>query len=149
MKNFEDKLSESAQRLAYEDNKNLRVPQNPLGQKPSYWGWVATPAAAVAGIVLGMSMNSIVGDGSDVQLVQTTDTVEVVRPVHDTLYLTQVVEKERIVERPVYIQKNADSIENFTISEQGEKPSSTLQDDSLPCTSIQCDGINYALLTLK
>ena len=149
MKNFEDKLSESAQRLAYEDNKNLRVPQNPLGQKPSYWGWVATPAAAVAGIVLGMSVNSIVDDGSDVQLVQTTDTVEVVRPVHDTLYLTQVVEKERIVERPVYIQKNADSIEKIQVSEQAESMSSPQQDDSLPCTSIQCDGINYALLTLK
>lgn len=149
MKNFEDKLSESARRLAYEDNKNLRVPQNPLGQKPSYWGWVATPAAAVAGIVLGMSMNSIVGDGSDVQLVQTTDTVEVVRPVHDTLYLTQVVEKERIVERPVYIHKNADSIEKIQVSEQAESMSSPQQDDSLPCTSIQCDGINYALLTLK
>ena len=149
MKNFKDKLSESAQRLAYEDNKNLRVPQNPLGGKSSYWGWVATPAAAVAGIVLGMSMNSIVGDGSDVQLVQTTDTVEVVQPVHDTLYLTQVVERERIVERPVYIHKNADSIENLSVSEQSEKPSSTQQDDSLPCTSIQCDGINYALLTLK
>ena len=149
MKNFEDKLSESAQRLAYEDNKNLRVPQNPLGQKPSYWGWVATPAAAVAGIVLGMSVNSIVGDGSDVQLVQTTDTVEVVRPVHDTLYLTQVVEKERIVERPVYIHKNADSIEKIQVSEQAESMSPPQQDDSLPCTSIQCDGINYALLTLK
>ena len=149
MKNFEDKLSESAQRLAYEDNKNLRVPQNPLGQKASYWGWVASPAAAVAGIVLGMSMNSIVDDGSDVQLVQTTDTVEVVRPVHDTLYLTQVVEKERIVERPVYIHKNADSIEKIQVSEQAESMSSPQQDDSLPCTSIQCDGINYALLTLK
>jgi len=149
MKNFEDKLSESAQRLASEDNKNLRVPQNPLGQKPSYWGWVASPAAAVAGIVLGMSMNSIVGDGSDVQLVQTTDTVEVVQPVHDTLYLTKVVEKERIVERPVYIQKNADSIEKIQVSEQAESMSSPQQDDSLPCTSIQCDGINYALLTLK
>ena len=149
MKNFEDKLSESAQRLAYEDNKNLRVPQNPLGQKPSYWGWVASPAAAVAGIVLGMSMNSIVGDGAAVQLVQTTDTGEVVRPVHDTLYLTQVVEKERIVERPVYIHKNADSIEKIQVSEQAESMSSPQQDDSLPCTSIQCDGINYALLTLK
>ena len=149
MKNFEDKLSESARRLASEDNKNLRVPQNPLGQKPSYWGWVATPAAAVAGIVLGMSVNSIVGDGSAVQLVQTTDTVEVVQPVHDTLYLTQVVEKERIVERPVYIQKNADSIEKIQVSEQAESMSSPQQDDSLPCTSIQCDGINYALLTLK
>lgn len=149
MKNFEDKLSGSAQRLASEDNKNLRVPQNPLGQKPSYWGWVATPAAAVAGIVLGMSVNSIVDDGSTVQLVQTTDTVEVVQPVHDTLYLTQVVEKERIVERPVYIQKNADSIEKIQVSEQAESMSSPQQDDSLPCTSIQCDGINYALLTLK
>ena len=149
MKNFEDKLSESAHRLASEDNKNLRVPQNPLGQKPSYWGWVASPAAAVAGIVLGMSMNSIVGDGSDVQLVQTTDTVEVVQPVRDTLYLTQVVEKERIVERPVYIHKNADSIEKIQVSEQAESMSSPQQDDSLPCTSIQCDGINYALLTLK
>ena len=149
MKNFEDKLSESAQRIASEDNKNLRVPQNPLGQKASYWGWVATPAAAIAGIVLGMSVNSIVGDGSDVQLVQTTDTFEVVRPVHDTLYLTQVVEKERIVERPVYIQKNADSIEKIQVSEQAESMSSPQQDDSLPCTSIQCDGINYALLTLK
>lgn len=149
MKNFEDKLSGSAQRLAYEDNKNLRVPQNPLGQKPSYWGWVASPAAAVAGIVLGMSMNSIVDDGSAVQLVQTTDTVEVVRPVHDTLYLTKVVEKERIVERPVYIHKNADSIEKIQVSEQAESMSSPQQDDSLPCTSIQCDGINYALLTLK
>ena len=149
MKNFEDKLSESAQRLAYKDNQKLRVPQNPLGQKPSYWGWVASPAAAVAGIVLGMSMNSIVDDGSDVQLVQTTDTVEVVRPVHDTLYLTQVVEKERIVERPVYIHKNADSIEKIQVSEQAESMSSPQQDDSLPCTSIQCDGINYALLTLK
>ena len=149
MKNFEDKLSESAQRIASEDNKNLRVPQNPLGQKAFYWGWVATPAAAVAGIVLGMSVNSIVDDGSDVQLVQTTDTVEVVQPVHDTLYLTQVVEKERIVERPVYIQKNADSIEKIQVSEQAESMSSPQQDDSLPCTSIQCDGINYALLTLK
>lgn len=149
MTNFENKLGKSTKRLAHEDNKRLRVPQNPLGQKPSYWGWVATPAAAVAGIVLGMSMNSIVGNGSDVQLVQTTDTVEVVQPVHDTLYLTQVVEKERIVERPVYIQKNADSIEKIQVSEQAESMSSPQQDDSLPCTSIQCDGINYALLTLK
>ena len=72
-----------------------------------------------------------------------------VRPVHDTLYLTQVVEKERIVERPVYIQKNADSIENSLASEQSEKPSLTEEEDTPPCTSIQCDGINYALLTLR
>ncbi|MBR6142081.1 MAG: hypothetical protein IKQ37_10030 [Bacteroidaceae bacterium] len=131
---FEDKLSTSAKQLASEDNKRLRVPANPLSQKASYWGWVATPAAAVAGIVLGMSLDAFVGDKPSVRFVQTTDTVEVVRPVHDTLYLTQVVEKERIVERPVYVRQTVDTIE---------------QEDTLACTSIQCDGINYALLTLK
>ena len=131
---FEDKLSTSAKQLASEDNKRLRVPANPLSQKASYWGWVATPAAAVAGIVLGMSLDAFVGDKPSVRFVQTTDTVEVVRPVHDTLYLTQVVEKERIVERPIYVRQTVDTIE---------------QEDTLACTSIQCDGINYALLTLK
>ena len=53
MTNFEDKLTKSAQNLAFEDNKNLHVPTNPLGQKASYWGWVATPAAAVAGTYPG------------------------------------------------------------------------------------------------
>jgi hypothetical protein len=149
MKNFEDRLTKSAQNLAFEDNRRMHVPSNPLGKKASYWGWVATPAAAVVGIVLGMSLNSIVNEDSSVQFVQTTDTVEVVRPVHDTLYLTQVVEKERIVERPVYIQKNADSIENSLASEQSEKPSLSEEEDTPPCTSIQCDGINYALLTLR
>ena len=149
MKNFEDRLTKSAQNLAFEDNRRMHVPSNPLGKKASYWGWVATPAAAVVGIVLGMSLNSIVNEDSSVQFVQTTDTVEVVRPVHDTLYLTQVVEKERIVERPVYIQKNADSIENSLASEQSEKPSLPEEEDTPPCTSIQCDGINYALLTLR
>ena len=149
MKNFEDRLTKSAQNLAFEDNRRMHVPSNPLGKKASYWGWVATPAAAVVGIVLGMSLNSIVNEDSSVQLVQTTDTVEVVRPVHDTLYLTQVVEKERIVERPVYIQKNADSIEAQLASEQSENSSEQEQDDTPPCTSIQCDGINYALLTLR
>lgn len=149
MTNFENKLGKSAKRLAHEDNKRLRVPQNPLGGKSSYWGWVATPAAAVAGIVLGMSLNSIVSNGSPVRFVQTTDTVEVVRPVHDTLYLTQVVERERIVERPVYIHKNADSIVENSTSEQSEMPILAEQADTPACTSIQCDGINYALLTLK
>lgn len=149
MKNFENRLTKSAQNLAFEDNRKMRVPKNPLSQKSSYWGWVATPAAAVVGIVLGMSLNSIVNEDPSVQFVQTTDTVEVVRPVHDTLYLTQVVEKERIVERPVFVQKNADSIENLSVSEQSEKPSLTEDEGTPPCTSIQCDGINYALLTLR
>ena len=149
MTNFEDKLRESAKRLASEDNKKLHVPSNPFISKPSYWGWVATPAAAVVGIVLGMSLHVLVDDEPSVQYVQTTDTVQVVRPVHDTLYLTQVVEKERIVEKPVFVRQAADSIGSLLASEQDETPSKSEQDDQSACTSIQCDGINYALLALK
>jgi hypothetical protein len=132
MKNFEDKLRESAQRLVEEDNRKLHLPSNPLSQKAFYWGWVATPAAAVAGVVLGMSLNLFVTDEPAIQYVHNTDTVQVERTIHDTLYLTQVVE----VERPVLAAQSPDSI----IPEQEEIPA---------CTSIQCDGINYALLALK
>ena len=132
MKNFEDKLRASAQRLAEEDNRKLHLPSNPLSRKAFYWGWVATPAAAVAGVVLGMSLNLFVADEPTIQYVHATDTVQVERTIHDTLYLTQVVE----VERPVLAAQSPDSI----IPEQEETPA---------CTSIQCDGINYALLALK
>ena len=71
MKNFDDRLTKSAQNLAFEDNRRMHVPSNPLGKKASYWGWVATPAAAVVGIVLGMSLNSIVNEDSSVQFVQS------------------------------------------------------------------------------
>ncbi len=79
---FEDKLRESAQRLATRDNQRLHVPNSPLAQKRSYWGWVATPAAAVAGIVLGMSMNLFLAGEPEVRIVENTDTVCIERPHH-------------------------------------------------------------------
>ena len=99
MKTFEDKLQASAQRIAEQDNRKMHVPQNPLTQKKTYWGWVATPAAAVAGLVLGLSMHLFVTSEPDDSLVQSTDTVRIFQPVHDTLYLTQIVEKERVIVR--------------------------------------------------
>ena len=137
MKQFEDKLQASAQRLASQENRSRHVPQNPMQQKRAYWGWVATPAAAVVGLVFGLSLHLFVGNPSDTSLAQFTDTIRIVQPVHDTLYLTQVVEKERIVNK--YIAKpevvKADTKESDSLS--GE------------CTSIQCDGINYAILASK
>ena len=136
-KTFEDKLQASAQRLAQQENRKLHVPQNPMQQKRAYWGWVATPAAAVVGIVFGMSLHQFKGNLPDATLAQLTDTIRIVQPIHDTLYLTQVVEKERIVNK--YIAKpevaKADTRESDSLS--GE------------CTSIQCDGINYAFLGSK
>ena len=136
-KTFEDKLQASAQRLARQEDKNLHVPQNPMQQKRTYWGWVATPAAAVAGIVYGMSMHLFTADNSDTSLAQSTDTIRIFQPVHDTLYLTQVVEKERIVNK--YIVKPE-------VAKADTKESDSLSGE---CTSIQCDGINYAILASK
>ena len=137
MKQFEDKLQASAQRLAHQENRSLQVPQNPMQQKRAYWGWVTTPAAAIVGLVFGLSLHLFVGNHSDTSLAQLTDTIRIVQPVHDTLYLTQVVEKERIVNK--YIAKPE-------VAKADTKESDSLSGE---CTSIQCDGINYAILASK
>ena len=132
---FEDKLRESAQRLATRDNQRLHVPNSPLAQKRSYWGWVATPAAAVAGIVLGMSMNLFLAGEPKVRIVENTDTVCIERPVLDTIYVTQVVEKVKVVEA------------SRQTTERNKRTSE--EEDTAACTSVQCDGINYAVLALN
>ena len=136
MKTFEDKLHESAQRIVSQDNRQMHVPQNPLMQKATYWGWVATPAAAVLGIVLGMSAHLAIDNKPNIKYVHKTDTIHVVRPVHDTLYLTQIVEKEKYIVKQAKVEEN----ESVSMPEEAEVPA---------CTSIQCDGINYSILALN
>lgn len=134
MTQFEDKLRASARRLAIRDNRRLHVPRNPMPQRKTYWGWVATPAAAVAGLVVGMSLHLFVGEGPDESLALPADTVRIFLPVHDTLYLTQVVEKEKVVK--VYAP-----------APQAAKPAATEHNPQPEeCTSILCDGIDYAAL---
>ena len=134
MTTFEDKLHASAQRLAEQDNKRMHVPQNPLSQKRSYWGWIATPAAAVAGLFFGMSMHLFMNNEENDTFAQSSDTIRIFQPVHDTLYLTQIVEKEKIV----YRQKAAEEhVASAPIREESDVPT---------CTSIQCDGIDYSIL---
>lgn len=136
---FEDRLRQSAGRLAAEENQALHVPSNPLAQKRTYWGWVAAPAAAVAGIVLGMSLN-LMGKGEpEVRYVHSTDTIEVVRPVRDTICLTQVVEKVK------YVEKDANARQQTA----GRDQQADAGEDTPACTSVQCDGINYASLALN
>ena len=134
MISFEDKLQASAQRLARQENRNLHVPQNLMQQKRTYWGWVATPAAAVVGLVFGMSLHLFTGNHSDATLAQSTDTIRILQPIHDTLYLTQVVEKERVVYKPLPAQQVTETEAKDSDYQPGQ------------CTSIQCDGINYAIL---
>lgn len=131
---FEDKLHASAQRLAEQENKGLHVPQNPMQQKRTYWGWVATPAAAVVGIIFGMTLPLFMRSEPNTPLAQTTDTIRVIESVRDTLYLTQVVEKEKVVYKALSTQQTAESAPRESDYQPGQ------------CTSIQCDGIDYSIL---
>lgn len=136
---FEDRLRESAKRLSARENQTLHVPTNPIAQKQSYWGWMATPAAAVVGIVLGMSMDLLTGSDPEIRYVQATDTICIERPIHDTLYTTQVVEKVKVITRPVEVP--------LQVTERNKHVAE--EEDTASCTSVQCDGINYAVLALN
>ena len=135
---FEDKLHASAQRLAEQENKSLHVPQNPMQQKRTYWGWIATPAAAVVGLIFGMSLPLFVEKEQssmfNVQCSMNKDTVRVIESVRDTLYLTQVVEKEKVVYKALPARQTAEAAPRDSDYQPGQ------------CTSIQCDGINYSIL---
>lgn len=131
---FEDKLHASAQRLAEQENKSLHVPQNPMQQKRTYWGWIATPAAAVVGLICGMSLPLFMQSEPNTPLAQATDTVRVIESVRDTLYLTQVVEKEKVVYKALPARQTAEAAPRDSDYHPGQ------------CTSIQCDGINYSIL---
>ena len=131
---FEDKLHASAQRLAEQENKDLHVPQNPMQQKRTYWGWIATPAAAVVGIIFGMTLPLLMRSEPTNQLAQSIDTVRVIESVRDTLYLTQVVEKEKVIYKSLPTQQTAESAPRESDYQPGQ------------CTSIQCDGIDYSIL---
>ncbi|MBO4642150.1 MAG: hypothetical protein J5661_04765 [Bacteroidaceae bacterium] len=139
MTTFEDKLQASAQRLAAKENMQLHVPQNPLKQKNTYWGWVATPAATVIGLIFGMSLPLFMGNEKEARYVHLTDTLRIVQPVHDTLYLTQIVERERVIEKRIPVSQDEDSEAESPDCMQEEEEETT-------CTSIQCDGINYSIL---
>ena len=136
MNTFEERLQASARRLKAKDNNRLQVPENPLRQRRSYWGWIATPAAAVAGLIFGLSVPTFLDKEPEIKYVYETDTLCVDRPVHDTLYLTQVVEREKYI-----IKHEADS--------DSTEPAPVQESDSPVCTSVECDGINYSILALN
>ena len=53
---FEDQLTASARRLRRQSEKNISTPATMVvPQKHTrYWGWIATPAAAAVGLLIGL-----------------------------------------------------------------------------------------------
>lgn len=143
MATFEEQLARSAQRISREENKRLRVPQSPMAAgKRTYWGWVATPAAAVIGIVLGMSLPMLVDNVDEqVQLVQVHDTIRVPLHMQDTIFLTKVEERERVVWR--------DRVPALTQPVQENPPAPERSEEAPQCTSVSCDGIDYSMFASR
>lgn len=139
MANFEDIVRESARNSIRMENSRLHVPCNPMQQRRAHWGWVATPVAAVVGVVMGMSLQNI-SDSVDSKLSQVADTIRVTEQHRDTVFLTQI-ERERIVLYDTfYIARPVATDATLQSSTPQAQPDQPL------CTSIQCDGINYSLL---
>ncbi len=90
-KTFESQLSASARRMRKQSESNLSVPETIVipQKRTRYWGWIATPAAAAVGLLIGLfihrpaerqdnitvpvvatdnSGHSIVDDGTDYSL---------------------------------------------------------------------------------
>ena len=135
---FEDRLRDSAKRLMEEENSRLVVPKNPRDKRKLNWGWIATPAAAVVGVLFGMSLpmtNSLEDTGIMAQL---RDTVYVGNETIDTVYITKTIEKQKIVKRVIWkdrVQEHKDIAQTAVIDSL---------DFESECTSIACDGIDYA-----
>ena len=53
---FESQLSASARRLRKQSEKNISIPATMVvpHKHTRYWGWIATPAAAAVGLLIGL-----------------------------------------------------------------------------------------------
>ena len=83
MKDFESQVARAAVRLRDGENGSLSVKPNPRRPRRLSWGWIATPAAAVAGIFIGVEIGRMSGASMPVTA-QVWDTVvehRVVYPV--------------------------------------------------------------------
>ena len=135
---FEDRLRDSAKRLMKEENSRLVVPKNPRGNSKLNWGWIATPAAAVVGILFGMSLPMTKNHENTGMMAQLRDTVYVESDIIDTVYITKTIEKQKIVKRVIWkdrVQEHKDIAQTAVIDSL---------DFESECTSIACDGIDYA-----
>ena len=134
---FEDRLRDSAKRMMEEENGRLVVPKNPRGShKTTHWGWIATPAAAVVGVLFGMSLPMMNNNQEDAGAVaQLRDTIFLENDIIDTVFITKTVVKEKKVR--VYVDRS--DVGDIARNEKNDTFNIETQ-----CTSVACDGIDYA-----
>ena len=140
---FEDRLRDSAKRLMEEENSRLVVPKNPRDKRKLNWGWIATPAAAVVGVLFGMSLPMTNNTENTGAMAQLRDTIFLENDILDTVYITKTIEKQKVVEKVVWKDRVQDQ-QNIAQTEILDS-----LDFESQCTSIACDGIDYAFFRRK
>ena len=140
---FEDRLRDSAKRLMEEENGRLVVPKNPRNNSKLNWGWIATPAAAVVGVLFGMSLPMTNNQENTSMMAQLRDTIFLENDILDTVYITKTIEKQKVVEKVVWKDRVQDQ-QNIAQTEILDS-----LDFESQCTSIACDGIDYAFFRRK
>ena len=146
---FEDRLRDSAKRLMEEENSRLVVPKNPRDNSKLNWGWIATPAAAVVGVLFGMSLPMMNNQENTSMMAQLRDTIFLENDILDTVYITKTIEKQKIVERQKIVEK---VVWKDRVQEQQNIAQTDIIDSldfESECTSIACDGIDYAFFRRK
>ena len=146
---FEDRLRDSAKRLMEEENSRLVVPKNPRNNSKLNWGWIATPAAAVVGVLFGMSLPMMNNQENTSMMAQLRDTIFLENDILDTVYITKTIEKQRIVERQKIVEK---VVWKDRVQDQQNIAQTDILDSldfESECTSIACDGIDYAFFRRK
>ena len=146
---FEDRLRDSAKRLMEEENSRLVVPKNPRNNSKLNWGWIATPAAAVVGVLFGMSLPMMNNQENTSMMAQLRDTIFLENDILDTVYITKTIEKQKIVEKQKVVEK---VVWKDRVQEQQNIAQTDIIDSldfESECTSIACDGIDYAFFRRK
>lgn len=93
MKRFEEQIKNAAKELRDMNHRNLKVTKNPLGKKKNSWGWIATPVAAVSGIIIGIFIQGMTNIPI-YSLNSLHDTIFHEKTVYDTVYLYAQDEKD-------------------------------------------------------
>ena len=132
MKHFEEQVSQAAIRLRNEENGRLCVPRNPRRGSGISWGWVATPVAAVVGLLWGVELGKMSDESSFRQVAQEIDTVICHEVVRDTVYFV----------RPE--SKVASWQDGSVTNPEPEKKTVTLPTRTGKC--VLEDGIDYSML---
>lgn len=146
---FEDRLRDSAKRLMEEENSQLVVPKNPRGKSKLNWGWIATPAAAVVGVLFGMSLPMTNNPENTGAMAQLRDTIFLENDILDTVYITKTIEKQKVVERQKVVEKVIWKDRVQEIKDIAQTDIIDSLDFESECTSIACDGIDYAFFRRK